>query len=181
MALFCVISTNSGSFWAHCVKVHVRYLISWWVLVLRRDKDWSCRARCRVLMHLMWLTYDLSCVVQAMLCYAVIRSRRFAAVYRWCPPNWTCVNKLIPTMYTIRLRRIAMSVSVCLYVFSFAYLKSDMSKLHEILLHMLAVAIALSFPDDSAIYMYVMYFRFCWWRHVCLWWATWRVAFRVYR
>jgi len=33
MALFCVISANSGSFRAHCVKVHVRYLISWWVLV----------------------------------------------------------------------------------------------------------------------------------------------------
>ena len=25
MALFCVISTNSGSFRAHCVNVHVRY------------------------------------------------------------------------------------------------------------------------------------------------------------
>ena len=33
MALFCVISANSGSFRAHCVKVHVRYFISWWVLV----------------------------------------------------------------------------------------------------------------------------------------------------
>jgi len=33
MALFCVISANLGSFRAHCVKVHVRYLISWWVLV----------------------------------------------------------------------------------------------------------------------------------------------------
>jgi len=33
-ALFCVISANSGSIRAHCVKVHVRYLISWWVLVL---------------------------------------------------------------------------------------------------------------------------------------------------
>jgi len=33
MALFCVISENSGSFRAHCIKVHVRYLISWWVLV----------------------------------------------------------------------------------------------------------------------------------------------------
>jgi len=33
MALFCVISANSGSLRAHCVKVHVRYLISWWVLV----------------------------------------------------------------------------------------------------------------------------------------------------
>ena len=33
MALFCVISANSGSFRAHCVNVHVRYLISWWVLV----------------------------------------------------------------------------------------------------------------------------------------------------
>jgi len=30
---FCVISANSGSFRAHCLKVHVRYLISWWVLV----------------------------------------------------------------------------------------------------------------------------------------------------
>jgi len=29
MALFCVISTNSGSFRAHCVKVHVRYFVSW--------------------------------------------------------------------------------------------------------------------------------------------------------
>jgi len=28
MALFCVISSNLGSFRAHCVKVHVRYLIS---------------------------------------------------------------------------------------------------------------------------------------------------------
>jgi len=34
MALFCVISANSGSFRAHRVIVHVRYLISWWVLVL---------------------------------------------------------------------------------------------------------------------------------------------------
>jgi len=34
LALFCVISANSSSFRAHCVKVHVRYLISWWVLVL---------------------------------------------------------------------------------------------------------------------------------------------------
>ena len=34
MALFCVISANSGSFRVHCVKVHVRYLISCWVLVL---------------------------------------------------------------------------------------------------------------------------------------------------
>jgi len=33
MTLYCVISTNLGSFRAHCVKVHVRYLISWWVLV----------------------------------------------------------------------------------------------------------------------------------------------------
>jgi len=33
MALFCVVSAKSGSFRAHCVKVHVRYLISWWVLV----------------------------------------------------------------------------------------------------------------------------------------------------
>ena len=33
MELFCVISANSGSFRAHCIKVHVRYLISWWVLV----------------------------------------------------------------------------------------------------------------------------------------------------
>jgi len=34
MALFCVILANSGSIRAHCVKVHVRYLISWWVLVI---------------------------------------------------------------------------------------------------------------------------------------------------
>jgi len=31
--VFCVTSANSGSFRAHCVKVHVRYLISWWVLL----------------------------------------------------------------------------------------------------------------------------------------------------
>jgi len=34
MALFCVVSANSGSFRAHCVKVHVRYLIYWWFLVV---------------------------------------------------------------------------------------------------------------------------------------------------
>jgi len=34
MALFCVISANPGSFRVHCVKVHVRYLVSWWVLVV---------------------------------------------------------------------------------------------------------------------------------------------------
>ena len=28
MALLCVISANSGSFRAHCVKVHVRYLMT---------------------------------------------------------------------------------------------------------------------------------------------------------
>jgi len=33
MAVILRISANSGSFRAHCVKVHVRYLISWWVLV----------------------------------------------------------------------------------------------------------------------------------------------------
>jgi len=38
MALFCVISANSGSFRAHCVKVHVRYLIFWWVLVFKFQK-----------------------------------------------------------------------------------------------------------------------------------------------
>jgi len=38
MALFGVISSNPGSFRVHSVKVHVRYLISWWsdnVLSLR--------------------------------------------------------------------------------------------------------------------------------------------------
>jgi len=34
MALFCDVSANSCSFQVHCVKVHVHYLISWWVLVL---------------------------------------------------------------------------------------------------------------------------------------------------
>jgi len=34
LALFCIISANSDSFRAHCVKVHVRYLISWWILVI---------------------------------------------------------------------------------------------------------------------------------------------------
>jgi len=35
MALFCDVSANSCSFQVHCVKVHVHYLISWWVLVLK--------------------------------------------------------------------------------------------------------------------------------------------------
>ena len=35
--LVCVISANSGSFRAHCVKVNVRYLISSWVLVFTDD------------------------------------------------------------------------------------------------------------------------------------------------
>jgi len=48
MALFCVISANSGSFRAHCVKVHVRYLISWWVLVT------LCSELCRVLFFALW-------------------------------------------------------------------------------------------------------------------------------
>jgi len=34
MTVIFVISANSGSFRAHCVKVHVRYHISWWVLVI---------------------------------------------------------------------------------------------------------------------------------------------------
>jgi len=33
MVLFCIFSANSGSFQVHCVKVHIRYLICWWVLV----------------------------------------------------------------------------------------------------------------------------------------------------
>jgi len=33
MVLFCVISANLVAFGAHCVKVHVHCLISWWVLV----------------------------------------------------------------------------------------------------------------------------------------------------
>jgi len=41
MALFCVISANSGSLRAHCVKVYVRYLISWWVLVLYTPTLWT--------------------------------------------------------------------------------------------------------------------------------------------
>jgi len=41
MALSCVISANSGSCRAHCVKVHVRYLISWWVLVVTVITQWS--------------------------------------------------------------------------------------------------------------------------------------------
>jgi len=49
MALFCVISANSGSFRAHCVKVHVHYLISWWVLVL------LCRNSYNFTSFLCWL------------------------------------------------------------------------------------------------------------------------------
>ena len=41
MALFCVISANSCSFPAHCVKVHVHYLISWWVLVITSGPHYS--------------------------------------------------------------------------------------------------------------------------------------------
>ena len=33
MAVILLISANSGTFRAYCVKVHVRYLICWWVLV----------------------------------------------------------------------------------------------------------------------------------------------------
>jgi len=33
MAVILRYLANSGSFRAHCIKVHVRYLISWWVLV----------------------------------------------------------------------------------------------------------------------------------------------------
>jgi len=52
-ALFCVISANSCSFRAHCVKVHVRYLISWWVLVL----------------HFAWVVDDAKCIIDhARLC-----------------------------------------------------------------------------------------------------------------
>ena len=39
MALFCVISANSVAFGEHCIKVHVRRLISWWVLVLSTEVD----------------------------------------------------------------------------------------------------------------------------------------------
>ena len=41
MALFFVISANSGSFRAHCIKVHVRDLMSWCVLVLV-DNAYHC-------------------------------------------------------------------------------------------------------------------------------------------
>ena len=57
MALLCVISANSGSFRAHCVKVHVRYLISWWVLVVA----WWCAAVLDVYMHC-WLIFWLFAV-----------------------------------------------------------------------------------------------------------------------
>jgi len=45
--VICVISANSGGFRAHCVKAHVRYLISWWVLV---ECSWS-RAANRTFLH----------------------------------------------------------------------------------------------------------------------------------
>jgi len=49
MSLFCVISANSGSFRAHCIKVHVHYLIYWWVLVTYAtlaSAGISCRRVC---------------------------------------------------------------------------------------------------------------------------------------
>jgi len=45
MALFCVISADSGSFRVHCVKVYVRYLISWWVLVKFCRLPWRSASR----------------------------------------------------------------------------------------------------------------------------------------
>ena len=58
MALFCVISANSGSFRAHCVRVHVRYLISWWVLVLFASipSTWRCVLVVTALVALTWVT-----------------------------------------------------------------------------------------------------------------------------
>ena len=49
-----VISANSGSFRAHCVKVHVRYLISWWVVVVtaRRGLWWSLYTDARVCLQI---------------------------------------------------------------------------------------------------------------------------------
>ena len=59
MALFCVISANLGSFWAHYIKVHFCYLVCWWVLVINGN---SCPAVVVLLMavcirtRLMWST-----------------------------------------------------------------------------------------------------------------------------
>jgi len=79
MALFCVILANSGSFRAYCVRVHVRYLISWWVLVFPvsvshgvdvelQSLSWEAEYRCkpRVVSHydrFQWSIYHLRAVL----------------------------------------------------------------------------------------------------------------------
>ena len=54
IVLFCVISANSGSFNALCVKVHIRYLISWWVLVLELWLQIYCHV-------FLWITVYIQC------------------------------------------------------------------------------------------------------------------------
>jgi len=46
MAVILRYFSEFGSFRAHCVKVHVRYLISWWVLVVFPEKYcWNTESR----------------------------------------------------------------------------------------------------------------------------------------
>jgi len=60
MALFCVISANSGSSRVHCVKVHVRCLISWWVLV---SFSWTvCPGTQRVTQSIPACSFASSCL-----------------------------------------------------------------------------------------------------------------------
>ena len=63
-------------------------------------------------------------------------------------------------------------LSIGLFVCPRAYLKNILtSKLLQICCTLLSVAVAVGHPPTVS--QYVMYFRFCEWRHVFTWWNKW--------
>ena len=91
-ALFQRIRVASG---AHCVKVHVRYLISWWVLVHKRASHCN---------------FDTKVCFDFCACFCYIHIVLFEAGMHW----WVvCIRRIVTWGYLIQMAWKLCRISVC--------------------------------------------------------------------
>ena len=101
MALFCVISANLGSFRAHCIKVHVRYLISWWVLVLLCHRECNQRVYICLSGRTSWKPHVQT--PQNFLYMLLVAVAQSSSNYSWC--DMLCTSSFVDDVVFSRNRK----------------------------------------------------------------------------
>jgi len=129
MSLFSVISANSCSLQAHCVKVHVRYLISWWVLVKYEATFRNCARSCWCSSVYVFCSILFSCYSSAIsIVVLTFSSTRMILIFygpHWHRQLWGTVAR-VPSTYNNNLwPPYVIGQAIYMFILSFVVLSSS--------------------------------------------------------